>query len=57
MTLVGYTGRPFDAEMGLQNNHHLWYDANTGRWISKAPIGFAAGDANLSRYVGNGSTN
>ena len=55
--LIGYTGRPFDAETGLQNNHHRWYDANTGRWISKDPIGFAAGDANLSRYVGNGTTN
>ena len=54
--LIGYTGRPFDAETGLQNNHR-WYDANTGRWISKDPIGFAAGDANLSRYVGNGPVN
>lgn len=27
-----------------------------GRWISEDPIGFAAGDYNVSRYVGNEST-
>ena len=27
-----------------------------GRWISQDPIGFAAGDANLYRYVGNKTT-
>ncbi|MCA9188583.1 MAG: hypothetical protein KDA99_23305 [Planctomycetales bacterium] len=32
---------------------HRWYDNQTGRWISEDPIGFAAGDANLTRYVGN----
>jgi hypothetical protein len=35
---------------------HRWYDPETGRWISEDPIGFAAGDANLYRYVGNGVT-
>jgi hypothetical protein len=35
---------------------HRWYDPGTGRWISEDPIGFAAGDANLYRYVGNGGT-
>ena len=53
-TLFGYTGRPYDDETGLQN--HRWYDSETGRWISQDPIGFAAGDGNLYRYVGNGST-
>jgi RHS repeat-associated protein len=46
----------FDSETGLQNNLHRWYDPGTGRWISEDPIGFAAGDANLYRYVGNAST-
>ena len=32
---------------------HRWYDPLAGRWISEDPIGFAAGDANLYRYVGN----
>jgi hypothetical protein len=40
----------------LQNNLNRWYDSSTGRWISQDPIGFAGGDANLSRYVGNKST-
>ena len=56
-TIIGYTGRPLDLVTGLQNNLNRWYDARTGRWISEDPIGFAAGDANLYRYVGNGPTN
>ena len=55
-TLFGYTGRPYDDETDLQNNLHRWYDSETGRWISQDPIGFAAGDGNLYRYVSNGST-
>ncbi len=39
-----------------QNDLNRWYDPNLGRWISKDPIGFEAGDANLYRYVGNGPT-
>jgi RHS repeat-associated protein len=52
-----YTGRFFDSATGLQNNLNRWYDASTGRWLSEDPIGFAAGDANLYRYVGNSPTN
>jgi RHS repeat-associated protein len=55
-TLFGYTARDFDADVGLQNNRARWYDPATGRWLSQDPIGFAAGDANLYRYVGNGPT-
>jgi hypothetical protein len=33
------------------------YDAKIGRWLEEDPDGFAAGDANLFRYVGNDSTN
>ena len=51
--LFGFTGRPLDQSTGLQNNLHRWYDPGAGRWISEDPIGFAAGDANLYRYVGN----
>jgi uncharacterized protein RhaS with RHS repeats len=32
------------------------YDPTTGRWISVAPLGFEAEDANLYRYVGNNPT-
>ncbi|MFO0011411.1 MAG: RHS repeat-associated core domain-containing protein, partial [Planctomycetota bacterium] len=51
-----YTGREFDRDVGLQYNRARWYDPTTGRWISQDPIGFAGGDANLYRYVGNHGT-
>jgi RHS repeat-associated protein len=52
-----YTGRLTDQATNLQNNLNRWYDSKLGRWISEDPIGFAAGDANLYRYVGNSPTN
>jgi RHS repeat-associated protein len=51
-----FTGRNFDSDTGLQNNLHRWFDPRVGRWLSEDPIGFAAGDANLYRYVGNQPT-
>ena len=33
------------------------YDPSVGRFLSEDPIGFAGGDANLYRYVGNSPTN
>lgn len=33
-----------------------WYDPGVGRWPSEDPIGFAGGDANLVRYLGNSIT-
>jgi RHS repeat-associated protein len=55
--IFGFTGRLFDEATYLQNNLNRWYDASTGRWISEDPIGFAGGDPNLSRYVGNNPLN
>ncbi len=54
--LFGYTGREWDSDIDLQHNRARWYDPNTGTWLSNDPIGFAAGDANLYRYVGNQPT-
>ena len=54
--LFGYTGRAYDEETDLQNNHNRWYDAASGKWLSEDPIGFDGGDANLYRYVGNAPT-
>jgi RHS repeat-associated protein len=51
----GYTGRESDAS-GLQYNRGRYYDPSTGRWTQQDPLGFAAGDANLYRYVGNQPT-
>ncbi|MFN8740143.1 MAG: RHS repeat-associated core domain-containing protein, partial [Pirellula sp.] len=55
--VFGYTGKYFDDVTGLQNNWNRWYDPKQGRFISQDPIGFAGGDENLYRYVGNDVTN
>ncbi len=47
----------FVVRTAQQNNLNRWYDPKVGRWISEDPIGFAAGDSNLYRYVGNSPTN
>ena len=49
----GFTGRPLDTNTQLQNNRERWYDPTTSRWISQDPLGLAAGDSNLYRYVSN----
>lgn len=48
-----YTGREWDAETGLYYYRARYYDPQLGKFISTDPIGFAAGDANLYRYVSN----
>jgi len=51
MNTYGFTGREYDAETGLYYYRARYYDPETGRFISKDPIGFAGGDANLYNYV------
>ena len=51
-----YTGRELDPAVGLYFYRARWYDPRAGRFLSEDPLGFAAGDVNLSRYVGNGPT-
>jgi RHS repeat-associated protein len=48
-----WTGREIEVETGLQYNRARFYDPAVGRWISKDPMGFDAGDGNLYRYVSN----
>jgi RHS repeat-associated protein len=48
-----YTGREADSVLALQFNRGRIYDPNSGKWLSADPMGFAAHDANLYRYVGN----
>jgi RHS repeat-associated protein len=52
-----FTGKLFDEATGLSNHLNRWLDPHLGKWISEDPIGFAGGDANLLRYVGNSPTN
>ena len=51
-----FTSRELDTATGLQYNRARWYDPDVGRWVSEDPIGFVAGDGNVTRYVGNGVT-
>ncbi len=54
--IFGFTGRERDEESDLQYNRARYYDGQVGRWISEDPMGFMAGDGNLSRYVHNAPT-
>ncbi|MDX1930784.1 MAG: RHS repeat-associated core domain-containing protein, partial [Pirellulaceae bacterium] len=51
--IFGYTGKQLDEATSLQHNLFRWYDSSLGQWLSEDPMGFAAGDENLRRYVGN----
>ncbi|GAB6184552.1 RHS repeat-associated core domain-containing protein [Thermopirellula anaerolimosa] len=49
-SLFLFTARPLDADAGLQNNLHRWYDPAVGRWLSEDPV---QADINLYRYCRN----
>lgn len=50
-----FTGRvPVSAN--LYSYRARFYNSQTGRFISEDPMGFAGGDSNLYRYVGNNPT-
>ena len=56
-SMYGFAGREIDSESDLVYMRARHYDPHLGRFISEDPIGFNAGDTNLSRYVENGPTN
>ena len=56
LTSYLFTSRVLDTDTGLQYNRARWYDPDVGRWVSEDPLGFVAGDGNVTRYVGNGVT-
>src|SRR5262249_26022338 len=45
------TPREQDADPDWQYNRARWYDPTEGRWTAEDPVGFAADDLNLYRYV------
>ncbi len=52
-----FTGREFDRETGLYYYRARYYDPVTGEFVNEDPLGFAADDTNLQRYVGNDPVN
>jgi len=52
----GFAGGLYDSETGLVRFGARDYDAETGRWVSKDPIGLAGG-LNTSAYVKNDPVN
>jgi RHS repeat-associated protein len=53
---IGRKGYIYDSDLFNYQVRARRYDPGMGRWWSRDPIGFAGGDANLYRYVGNGPT-
>jgi RHS repeat-associated protein len=52
-----HQGGRYDITSGLYHFRYRDYSPSLGRWTSLDPIGYAAGDVNLYRTVGNGPTN
>jgi len=53
----GFAGGLWDVDTGLVRFGFRDYDADTGRWTARDPIGFAAGDTNLYGYTSNDPVN
>jgi RHS repeat-associated protein len=53
----GYAGGLYDRDTGFVRFGARDYDARTGRWTAKEPLGFNGGDSNLYVYVGNDPVN
>ena len=49
----GFAGGLYDGDTGLVRFGARDYDAETGRWTTKDPIRFLAGDTNIYAYVQN----
>ncbi len=47
----GFAGGLYDPDTKLTRFEYRDYDAETGKWTAKDPIGFDGGDANLHGYV------
>jgi RHS repeat-associated protein len=47
----------YDEKIGLSYYGYRFYSPVQGKWITRDPIGFAGGDLNLYRFVGNNAIN
>ena len=56
-SIYGYTGREIDSETGLLYFRARYLNPETGRFLSRDPIGFAGGDVVLNNYVGGNPVN
>jgi RHS repeat-associated protein len=52
-----FAGMQYDATVGQYFDQARWYMSGSGRFLSRDPKGFGAGDTDLYRYVGNAPTN
>ncbi len=50
-----FAGYHYDTETGLYHVRNRQYHPTLGNFTTRDPIGYAAGDVNLYRYVGNDS--
>jgi RHS repeat-associated protein len=53
----GWDGEELDTATGLYADGARYYNPATGRFLTQDPMGLAAGDPNVYRYVGNSPTN
>jgi RHS repeat-associated protein len=53
----GFVGGLYDTRTGLVHFGAREYDPETGRWLTRDPIGFSGGDSNLYAYAGNDPIN
>src|SRR5262249_36575630 len=51
-----FAGMEYDSAVGRYYDRARAYDPGPGRFLTQDPVGFAAGDTNLYRYVGNEPT-
>ncbi len=52
-----FTGREWDAGTGQYYYRARYYGPDVGQFTSQDPMGFAAGDTNVYRYVGDSPSN
>jgi RHS repeat-associated protein len=48
-----YTGREWDATIGLYHFRARWMSPKTGRFLGRDPIGYLGGTTNLFEYLGS----